>query len=339
MMLNWFVAGRGDFEDVNAERPVEVATSPEGSAFVVITRPLSTGTGGRLRRYEPTSRVAGSGETDLFLREAGRSASIAIGPGGLVFVASGNAVWATCRGERVLWTLTNEAAPGEELRANFSTIFASGEHVFALSNAERYYRVPVDGSSVESVGEAEAAGISRSRSVFASFGDDLIERLDESRGSILNTTFVLPGGVPVEADWLTFSPTGVAYFRDEGLNPASVLLPPYEGPATQFVSELEVNAAPNDNWLADGSYLDVAGAGGNLVRVSAQGDEVWRLPELGSGTSQDRRVISSSGVLYSVRNGNLLAIQLDELPPDTSFCIRNFDCNEYRNSNRSVLTR
>ncbi|HJL02391.1 MAG TPA: hypothetical protein RMI29_13300 [Polyangiaceae bacterium LLY-WYZ-15_(1-7)] len=288
-------------------------------------------------------------EVDSFVlpTEGHPRAPVVVGPNGVVYtMGSRSHVYATCRGERLMWELALRSAPG--LRAGWEslTVAANGD-LQARANsydprAERYraarlHRFDSDGRLVSRWPDTpERAAEVQVRGPF--LGGDVLVR--EEQGA--STRFGVRSESGGDTAWWASLPSDRLPTGDSGWlrgvgdtlwlsTREALLFYPAPNESRTHSTERGVFLAKATDAPGELLFID-----GRVFRTNEHGEELWSIRDemhesailLFDGESS--AVLDYDGVLYVASGAILWAIQTDALPPERGTCLT-IGCNPRQN--------
>jgi len=332
----WSVGGTDGFDPDNPTRLGPLMTLPDGRAIAVIYSVDPEFTRGSLNRIDPARpfRSAASRRDDGGVRidELSVNTQLAAGPGGMVYAAAGHRLHATCKGERLMWTLINESTRGEpEGTGRLSGPIVEADGTLQVSGVQRLYRIAPNSIDIETTqpvamepGESMSIAAQTPSWKLLSIAGNNSSRivLHGSENDVHYDNIVSGVGLSPNLDVL-FGQAAQAWF----------VQPPYlEMQAVPFGQQYSFTA----RWLDSGDWLAPRVVMG-LSRNTGAGEIVWTVdPAEGDDAwiSDLAPVFDQQGVFYAsmmvVGNSiELVAIQTDGLPPPLSMCVDQ-TCNAFR---------
>ncbi|MFK8004361.1 MAG: hypothetical protein AB8H86_32645 [Polyangiales bacterium] len=333
-MRRWFRAGGANEDDPQIlSRLGPLLPLPDGRVVGAIY--TEDGPRGGLSIMNPNRRFlpAENAEAGAILSGLNYYTILAVGPQGMVYATAGNKLYATCQGERLMWTLTNEGIdPGiGDGRFFYLRVDADGR-VVVSGGAQRSYRInpqllSIDAFEPPGVEDGEANVLlaqTPSLSVFNTY--------DRSLETILLVTsdghYRLGGEAGAQ-----LSPVGPVHFWNGQL---VALDPPYSGEPRPIPMHAQFTLG-RSRWFDTGEWVNL---NNGVTRYSEQGEEVWNVPvaaegeDAGLGGEIRVSVMDQTGVVFAALQVGLAAIELaaiqtDGLPPPMSVCVEN-GCNAHR---------
>lgn len=329
-MRRWFNAGGEDenHPEINA-RLGPLLPLPDGRVLAAVysVNPAERGVLNLMdpsRLFEP-AELAVNG---VQLRGLDPHTLLAVGPGGMVYAMAGRMLYATCRGERLMWTLRNSVvASGEGDGSFFYLVVEADGTVVVSGQMERIYRVDpatreVQASAPIEVRRDETLSLIGSSSsvvlfsVYDGTSSDLVVQAEETQLRFESAR------IP------SLSPTGRVVFGIEGEGLLS-LTPPYTD--SPSAASLDNRYDSRSEWFANGDWTN---SFEGVSRIAASGEVLWTVQpgEAGEDVGVERnRVLDEGGVQYNALSvvGNqieLSAIQTDGLPPANTGCF-SYTCN------------
>jgi hypothetical protein len=346
-MRGWHVAGGAfDEDEKDTQRLGQISVAPDGHLIAVIysapeqegyvinidpdsgevLNPISTGT---LFKLDVHSRLASS-------------------PDGMVYAISQNRVYGLCQGSRLMWTLTNEHAPGEEeffQSGYFGQSYVLHDGGLQLSGVFARTYLVTQGGEVTANLLFDDVDRDFRRLIYAQTRTSLMmTRSDPSASS----EDLISIGVRVGGDWriasglshpLTMSPTGNVYLSQgigsyESWNPV-------DGGRMPLPNDLIFTE--DDVWDEEGGWISFATRDGvsALYALDAAGETRWALdPTPGPddralAIGGEHRILDEQGVYYRAvfvagAQVQLVAIQTDVLPAPMTMCLDYWGCNPHR---------
>ncbi|MFT5352884.1 MAG: hypothetical protein ACI9KE_000081 [Polyangiales bacterium] len=343
LMRRWFRAGGADENDPGiSARLGPLLPLPDGRVVAAIYSEDQHPRVGGLRVMDPRAPFspAANATGGAPIRGLEYHTALAVGPGGMVYATGGNKLYATCQGERLMWTLTNEEIePSIPFASSFSYLRVETDGSLVLSGGQRVYRVNPDTREIQT---SQPIAIERDKLLA------LIGELEAPATSIYHVTdgedsdlVVLAGGNETRLEGIAngnLSPTGAVIFFDAAAGALFALDPPYDLQPRTIAWEGQYNPVFS-RWLDGGDWVGGRIAPG-LQRFTGNGEEVWNVPVAAEGESAVLSgvirvsVMDQTGVVFAaLRVGlapiELAAIQTDGLPPPMNVCVEN-GCNAHR---------
>ncbi|MFK8002789.1 MAG: hypothetical protein AB8H86_24610, partial [Polyangiales bacterium] len=270
----------------------------------------------RMNPDQPFPGVTDEGRLDLpVFNERPR---LAAGPGGMVYALSGDRLYATCKAQRLMWTLTNVAGPEASLDWSLSHVFVEPDGSVVVSGgAERAYRVRPGAEEVEAFlpievddGEVFQFGWMTPEISLGQAHDGARLRM-ELIGSEPKVGFARLAG-------MNLSPQGrVVFWSTDGV---FFIDPPYDGEPESL--ESVGTQKSSGRWLEGGDGIQ---SNAGLVRRTGNGEMVWQV----EGDIGGNGALDDQGVYFGTREYELVAVQTDGLPPALTMCVEN-GCNAHR---------
>ncbi|MFT5352885.1 MAG: hypothetical protein ACI9KE_000082 [Polyangiales bacterium] len=337
LMRRWFLAGGADENDPKILYSLgPLLPLPDGRVVASVAW-VDESFPGVLTVMDPSGSFSPATPAVSGARLSGLDSNtkLAVGPGGMVYATGGNKLYATCRGERLMWTLTNELIePGVgEGRFTYFRVEADGTVVLSGGMQRLYYVDPsshqVEASQPVALERNEVVslvGTTLTSSLMYVSDDRESDMVVVTRGAQVQLAGALSGSGSI-------SPTGsVHYWSGQPL----VLDPPYTG---------EPRAVPGDGpfdneiswWFESGDWVRL---GNGITRFNTAGEEVWNAPismdgeDVGTGGVTPMMTMDETGVVFSsvvvgIASIELAAFQTDGLPPPMSVCVQE-GCNAHR---------
>lgn len=339
-MRRWFRAGGADENDPRIlARMGPLLPLPNGRVVAAIYSEDGHPRGGFLTTMDPQRRFspAANAEGGAVLPGLDHNTKLAVGAQGVVYVTAGDKLYATCRGERLMWTLTNEMIePGVGDGRFFYLRVETDGSVTVSGGAQRSYRVDpatlaINASDAIALADGEALSLraqTESVSVF-----NVYSRTVNNLVVATSAAQVRFAGVPIAE----VSPAGPIHFWD---GPEALALDaPYTGEPRAVPSAGQFDTGISW-WLSSGDWVRIVAGG--ITRFDHFGEEVWNVPVGMDGEDADLGgetrvlVIDDAGVVFSSLQINgfpieLAAFQTDALPPPTSVCVQD-GCNAHRDN-------
>jgi hypothetical protein len=319
-----------------------MAIAPDGTAFVALRSSDERIDLLDLLGYSPAGEVVAGGGVPL--RDGGVGGlpvSIAIGPGGMVYVAGEpGRIVATCRG-RLRWrldlTYTESGEPARAVRARVDRdgllwVDAVTPRTFLLGAQGRMLAVieddTADALTLMGLGAGGEALLAAATGVWPATDTRIwgylwedgawVRRFEEQTESTLHLLDPL-GGV-----WeIVFRPPG----------PGEFTMSRWLDGVRQWTSEENVITPFGwpGAWSADASRIE-GRFGGGLHRVLPSGTEAWRVESRYGPIAGPHAInLDVDGVVYVDTGSRIIAFQTDMLPPSEPGCW-DVGCNRRRNN-------
>ena len=240
----------------------------------------------------------------------------------MVYALSGDRLYATCKAQRLMWTLTNVASSETPLDWSLSHVFVEPDGSVVVSGgAERAYRVRPGAEEVEAFLPMEVddeelfqfGGMTPEISLGQAH-DGARLRI-ELIGSEPRIGFTRLGG-------MNLSPQGrVVFWGPDGV---FFVDPPYnmEPESLESVSTQKSSGA---KWFEGGDWVQRNAQG--LARRTGHGEQVWQLNI--DGPIGVNGALDDQGVYFAGGEYELVAVQTDGLPPLLTMCVED-GCNAHK---------
>lgn len=320
-MRRWFWVGGQDENDpeIQVHLARQLLALPDGVVVAAVYSMHPDYPMGYLARMNPDQPFPGLRDDDaLDLPVFNERPQLAAGPGGMVYALSGDRLYATCKAQRLMWTLTNVAGPEAPLDRSLSHVFVEPDGSVVVSGgAERAYRVRPGAEEVEAfpaieVGDGE----------LFQFGLMTPERSLALAYDGTHVRIELIGSDPVvrfsRIESAGLSPMGRIVFWEDG---PRFIDPPYDTEPETFES-VGTQKSSGARWFEDGDWIQ---SNAGLVRRTGSGEMVWQV----EGGIGGNGALDDQGVYFGTREYELVAVQTDGLPPALTMCVEH-GCNAHR---------
>jgi hypothetical protein len=312
------------------------AVLPDGDVIIVLTSPAALSDPSLPRSVIRVSS-AGSVESTLPIPGGWSTSRVAVGPQGRVYVTTGPVIYATCRLERVVWTL--RASVPDVVFSGFvevdETLWVSGGYLYFIESM----RISPAGAILEHPWPLPEERSALNSEWFTRMAQRTTAWVWTTRDGSGHGYLRLPDGawwpIPNDADpssmYLVLDPAGGMWTYSRAGTISRYLDRALLHSHTRLRSE-PAGCEQIQPVYQDGSLLCV-NSGYGVARLSAvDGAELWRLNPMADGLVLGANAVAldRTGRVYAVNSMGLFAFQTDALPPaeEDGCAIPGLGCNE-----------